>query len=302
MPKLLKTHVQQYTYKIKHLILSAQPFDAVLAKLYTQLRLQGKHTWIIQTYQLLSLYTDEKQAVFLYHPALLQAFLSMGETKQAQKVARILLKYYPEDPETKKLAHALKIRKETSLPNYTPLAALSRYAKQAVHAPKTVGHLPSTWEKKLACLTPEKLNELGYYSKQKQLARAPKLYRAILRYGFDELIGCYLFQLDRSVVGLSGALLEMLLAMHLQHALGLKYIQFGGQRKKVFDLNLHELLTVYSQKKLLPAQVLNLCRAARAQRNFIHPGKEFLEKNRLTPSGVQVCFLAVLETIDALLK
>ena len=93
----------------------------------------------------------------------------------------------------------------------------------------------------------------------------------------------------------------MLLALHLYKQHKQKKYIINGQRKNIFELSLNELLALYNQEKLLPKSILNLCRAAKTQRNLIHPGKEVLEKRRLTLGGVQICFLAVMESIDHLL-
>ena len=300
MPKLLKTQVQQHTDKIKHLILSQKAFAKPLAELYTMLRLQAKYEWMAQTYHLLLIYTNEQQTKQLYHPALLQALLSLGQMQEAQQIGNFLLQQNPNDPETLKLLKSIHSRKESSLPAYTPLATLSKYTVSKTAYKKTPV-LPVDWQAKLAAITPDRLTALGYYAKYKQLGRAPKTYRSILRTQFDELTLCYLLQLNRSVIAVTGALLEMLLAIHLQEKYKINRITIGTQHKKVFDLNLHELISVYAKKNLLSSSTLRLCRAARMQRNLIHPGKELLEKKCLTPSGVQICFLAALEVIDELL-
>ncbi|MBO7238557.1 MAG: hypothetical protein J6U96_04665 [Elusimicrobiaceae bacterium] len=299
MPKVTKLQVKQCTDEIKYLMLSGKDFAQPLAQLYTQLRLQAKYEWLVEVYQLLLLYANDAQISCLYHSALLQALLQLGYAQEAQQIGQTLLKQNPADPETRKLLQSVHMRKETALPAYTALAVLSKYTSACTH--KIIDTLPAQWQDKLAALSPEKLTTLGYYKKQKQLARAPKPYREILHTDFDELTLCYLFQLDRAVVAVAGALLETLLALHLQQKYKFNRITSGGQRKKVFDLSLHELLHIYSQKNILSPSVLHLCRAARAQRNFIHPGKELAEKNSLGHSSRQICFLAVMEVIDALL-
>lgn len=286
---------------IKQLLLSGQSFEKPLACLYTELRLHKKYTWIIEIYQWLCLYAAPGEIAQLQHPALLQAYISLGKMEKAHQLASQLQRLRPRDPEVQKLILALHSRAENILPDYTPLATLSRYAatKTAKKAANKLD-LPFAWATALAQITPETLQEIGYYRKVKQLAKIPKKYRSLVLKIFDEMVLNHLFQHERSVVGLSGALLEILLAIDLFHNRGLQHMHIKNQRKHVFDLTLHELVGIYSKENWLPPEVLRLCKAARVQRNFIHPGKEFLEQNRLSAAGANICFCAVLEVIDAL--
>ena len=304
MSRLLKAELQRRSDEIKQLILSGKPFEDALSHLYTELRLNAQHRQIIALYHFLLLYTGPKQTPRLYHAALLQALLLNGHTEQATVIAKALLLKNPQDPEVKKLTQSLQIRKEGQLPAYTPLTLLSQYARRsATAAMQQSGPSCPTkiLEARLHEITPQKLAQLGYYEKKKQLEAIARPYRAALQENFDEFLICYILGMERAVIGLTGTLLEMLLALHLHKQNKQKKHLINGQRKTAFELSLNELLHLYNEQKLLPKSVLNLCRAARMQRNFIHPGKEILEKHRLTSGDVQICFLAVMETIDYLL-
>ncbi len=300
MSSLLKNTCQRRVEHIKTAILSGRPFEDDLERLYTDLRLSAQYRQMVQIYQLLRLYVPEGKNESLYHPALLQAFISLQMTEEAIQCTRILQRLNPQDPEIKKLTTGLKIRQESTLPSYTPISTLSHYAQRTAgaHCPSK---LPDAWQTKLGRITPQSLAHVDYFRKQKQLARVPKIYRTLLLEQFDELILNYLLEHIRSVVVLSGALLELLLAFYLHEKLHLTQAAPNGKKPKaVFDLNLSDLLSIYAQKQLLPAHVLRLCRAARMHRNYIHIGKEIVEKNPLRPTAQQICLLAVLETIDAL--
>lgn len=303
MTRLLKTRVKQRADEIKTLILSGKPFEEQLSGLYTDLRLGAKHAWAVELYRLLLLYVPEEEKSRLLHPALLQAFISTGHAALARQTAQTLLRQNPRAPETRKLLAGLESRAENTLVPYTPLAALSPYADGKTQRKKSVlRRLPPAWEQAAKALTPQKLEETGYYAKKAQLARTPKLYRAALERTFDELTFNHLFRNYRAEGVLAGAMLEMLLAVHFRHKLKLKNLSAPGKpARDVFDLSLNDLLAEAARRALLPGRTLRLCRAARVQRNFIHPGKEILEQNGVTPAGARVCFLAVLETMDALL-
>ena len=303
---MLKTDLQRRTEEIKRLILSGQPFEEALTRLYIELQLQAKHRWLLQTYQLLSLYVPPAKQERLCHPALLQASLLLKDYAMAKRLANILQRRNPSNPETRKLMLGLTAYTENTLPDYTPLATLSKYAasnKKFAHKSRVKHELPISWVKKMAQLSPDVLEQLSYYDKCKQLRRAPKAYRQVLQDSFDELLLNYLFQHDRAVVVLAGSFLEMLLMLHAYHTLHIRKLTCKGKDSKlVFNCSLHELIAYYYSKQLLPEKALRLCRAARMQRNYIHPGKEIMENHPLSPTGSQVCLLAVLETIDALLN
>lgn len=304
MSSLLKADVQRSGDEIKRLILSRRPFEDKLFRLYTDLRLSAQHDQLIGLYHFLRLYTGPRKTTRLYHPALLQALILREYSQEALKVGQSLLRKNSRDLETKKLMKSLQVRRDGQLPAYTPLMVMSRYARH-IRQDKQQGNAlcsNNLWEERLRQITPQKLEELGYYEKKKQLDTLPLPYRTVLQENFDEFLICYILGLERSVIGLTGTLLEMLFALHLYKKQKRKKYLINKQHKNIFELSLNDLLVLYNRQRLLPKPILHLCQAARTQRNFIHPGKEVLEKQRLTLGGVQICFLAVMETIDCLLK
>lgn len=287
--------------EIKDLLLAAEPFHHELERLYLDLRQQGRHDWVLRVYHHLSLYVPPKRKSDVCHPAVLQAFLTQGNLKQARRTAQILLDKNPKDPETRKLLRALEIREKNTLPPYTPLAALSKYATRTPIRSAKTDAVPPLWLAAIGGLTPQKLRDIGYFTARKQLSRAPRAFRTELLDMFDELALNYLFQNRRAIVALAGALIELMLGLYASSHLKIKKVSLpNGQLRSIFDMNLNDLINYYTQKGLLPGAMLRLSRAARTQRNFIHPGKEVLENVRITPAGARLCFLAVLELSDAL--
>ncbi len=297
MQRLLKPQVQKRAEEIKRLILAGVAFEKPLERLYLDLSLAGRHDWTVQVYQLLLLYTGPEDRKRLLHPALLQAFISLGLTTPAMAISQELLKQNPHNPETKKLTRSLHTRKENTLPAYTPVASLSKYAAPNSLFPKP-HPLPPKWQQLSQLLTAEKLAESHYFEKRRQLARAPKSCRSALLQTFDELVCCYLLQQRRAVAALCGALLETLLALLISKRHPRKGSTSRNDISKHLDLHLYDLIGYCQQNALLQPATLKLLRAARMQRNFIHPGKELLEKSSLTAAGMRICFLAVLEVID----
>ncbi len=300
MTSLSKIQVRRQTDEIKTLLLQDKPAAKPLARLYTDLRLEAKYEQIVEVYQQLKIYVPQKEEELL-HPDVAQAFLSLGKTIQAQRLIKRLMTACPNNPETRKLARAIELRRESNLPPYTALASLSKYASRKKPTKQTTQKIPIAWQQALQEITPQHLQELGYFAKKTQLARAPKAFREDLNQLFDEMMLNFLFDNRRAMVVLAGALLELLLAIHLQNKLKIKKIAISGKPpRQVFDLSLHDLIIVYTEKQILPEHLLRLGRVARVQRNFIHPGKELLENTSLTSAGARVCVLAALEVIDAL--
>lgn len=304
MPRISKIQFTQQVDAIRQRILHKEPFEKQLAHLYTQLRLYTQYNQLIQAYQLLCLYLPEQEHIRLYHSALLQAFLITGDIEQAKHISQILYSTNPQDPETNKLRQSVHLQTGHMLTPYTPLVNISHYArKTGSKAAKTAAKLPPSINEKLLQVTPSKLQQMGYIRKHKQLSRISRPYRPTAQKLFDEIILNYLLQNSRSVAVLSGAFLELLLASYFHDTLGIKHIPSSvRQHKDIFSCNLNELIAYATKKQCLTPATLHLCRAARLQRNFIHPGKEIAGNAPLTANGMQVCFLAVMEIIDELLQ
>lgn len=288
--------------EIKRLMLRGAPFTAELTRLYTDLRLAARYADLLKIYRLLLTFAPDGMENELAHPAVAQAFMARGEYDRAEEITKTLLARDPGEPEAKKLKLSLQTRRETQIPPYTPLAALSKYAEKHSSGRTPSGPVPRAWTRAAERLTSQKLEEIHYFSAKALLARAPKARRAALEKCFDELALNYLFDNRRAIAALSGAFLEMLLAVYLQSKLKLKKITPpGGKRKDAAELSLYELIAFCAEKRLLPQHILRLGRVARMQRNFIHPGKELTGGCPLTPAAARVCWLAALELTDALL-
>lgn len=295
-------HAYARADKIKRLMLQGKPFADDLAGLYTDLRLAKRCGDILKIYRLLLSCAPEGTEEELAHPAVAQAFIVQKNYCQAEKITQILLAKNPADPEAQKLKLSLQTRRETQIPPYTPLSALSKYAARPSARIQT-GRVPARWMAAAQTLLPDRLADMHYFEAKTLLARAPRARRAALEQCFDELALNCLFDNRRAVAALSGAFLEMLLATHLQSELKLKKIILpSGLRKNTEELSLHELIAFCAQKQLLPEHILRLGRVARMQRNFIHHGKELTADCPLTPAAARLCWLAALELTDALLS
>ena len=300
MEGILKPHIHKQLEEIKRLLISKQSFAPALYRLYGHLAQNGRHAQIISCYRFALLYADKQQKEQLLHPYLLQAFLAEGQLRQAKCLARRLLNQNPADKETSKLINGLKIRQESTLPAFTAVAAVSAYAVKTPRKTKQQA-VPPLWRQAQTLFDAKNLEVIGYFATRQKLARFSRTYKNTLCEIFDELTASYLLQNYRAVAVLSGALLELLLARHLEQKLHKKKLSAAGRKpQNIYELNLNDLIELCTRHGLLNAHLLRLTRVARAQRNFIHPGKEVTSQTVLTPAGARICFLTIREIADAL--
>ncbi len=302
MPRITKPQLYKKLEEIKKLMLARQVFAPALYALYQALALQARHEQIIASYRFALLYADKQQKQLLAHPCVLQALLMGGYIPQAQRMAQQLLKQNPADKETRKLLLSLHTRQESQLPPFTAVAELSPYAANPLHKAKTAQQaVPAKWRQVQVLFDAGNLQRIGYFHTRQKLARLSRTYQKTLLDIFDELTASYLLKNYRSVAVLAGALLEILLILHLWQKLGKKKLALNERKpQNLADLNLKDLIDLCAQNDLLNKHLLHLTRVARNQRNFIHPGKELTAKAALTPAGARLCFLTVQEVADAL--
>ena len=289
--------------EIKSLIVTGQPYEKALYALYTALAKAGQYKQAAAAYRFALLYVPAHQQNNLFHPSLLQAFLSLGHITLTKRAARALLAQHPQDPETQKLLKALQARTAAALPPYTPLAAVSPYAGQKpLHTHGGVpGKVPAKWRNLSVRFSADNLRQAGYFAMRRRCLRLPKNERKAFVEIFDELISSYLLSNNRAVAVLGGTLLEMLLARHIFLHLKNKQEAPAQKSRRIFDLNLNDLIDCCGKNGLLSARLLKLAQITRSQRNFIHPGKAFREGASLSPAGARLCLLTVLETMDEIL-
>ena len=97
---------------------------------------------------------------------------------------------------------------------------------------------------------------------------------------YNELVYNYLSNQSKTVVLMSGTIIESLLLYILEFNNIAKYnVGTKGRNKKVEEMDISEMLEVCTKEKLIHNAPQKFIDGMRNFRNFIHPGKELREKN-----------------------
>lgn len=153
-------------------------------------------------------------------------------------------------------------------------------------------------------ITIDKLQSIGYFDKLKKIKKINKKYQSLVERDFDELVFNYLIGNSKTVIILSGSLLEILLVYYLdkrritqvEYTLNTRIVS-----KNLFDAVLNDLLQHFESNNLISTQNYHLGNISRIYRNFIHPGKEVREQEKLDNQKCEISFMSVMELIDYLI-
>lgn len=153
-------------------------------------------------------------------------------------------------------------------------------------------------------VTLDKLQSIGYFEKLKKIKKVAKKYKVLIQRDFDELVFNYLVGNSKAVIILSGSLLEILLVYYLEKRKVTKVVYTINNRtvsKDLYEAVLNDLLQHYEVNGLISTQNFHLGNISRIYRNFIHPGKEVREQEKLDNQKSEISFMSVMELIDALI-
>lgn len=153
-------------------------------------------------------------------------------------------------------------------------------------------------------VTLDKLQSIGYFDKLKKIKKVSKKYQTLIERDFDELVFNYLVGNSKAVIILSGSLLEILLVYYLDKKKVNKVEYTINSRtvsKNLYDAVLNDLLQHFEFNGLISTQNYHLGNISRIYRNFIHPGKEVREQEKLDNQKSEISFMSVMEIIDALI-
>lgn len=116
--------------------------------------------------------------------------------------------------------------------------------------------------------------------------------RSIFIRDYNELVFNYLTNQQKTVVLMSGTLVELLLLFILNKKKIVKYKVGSKQRdKKITEMDITEMLEVCDKEKFVQNTPKKFMDGLKNFRNFIHPGKELREKNlELDKSTVELSF------------
>ena len=116
----------------------------------------------------------------------------------------------------------------------------------------------------------------------------------------NELYLNYVMNNEKSVVILSGSIVEMLLIYYCEKK---KVKKIAYQRhnktisKKLYESDLGDLISYVEQNKMLGNILVHLANISRIYRNYVHPGKELRESEQLSESKANLCFISTLEIV-----
>lgn len=169
-------------------------------------------------------------------------------------------------------------------------------------APK---QFPVKWLEGFEELTIENLERYSYFSILHKIWKIKKKYRDIAERDLNELFFNYLMKNEKTVIVLSGSLVEVILLYFCERKNITKlYFQRRNhktEKRDLYECDLAEILGYLQEKKMLGDVLVHVGNLSRIYRNFIHPGKELRESELLNQSKSDLCFISVLEIINSLL-
>ena len=158
-----------------------------------------------------------------------------------------------------------------------------------------------SWLKGIEQLNADTLEYLGYFSSCVRVERVKKRIRTILMRDIDELFLNYVMGNDKTVVILSGSIVEILLIYFCEKK-KIKNISYQRNNKtiskKLYECDLGDLLSYFEQNRLLGDIVIHMGNISRIYRNFVHPGKELREQVVLDQTKANLCFVSTLEILN----
>jgi len=169
----------------------------------------------------------------------------------------------------------------------------------------TTTKLPDVWITGINRINQENLIDMGFFEAMKKIANVDKDFRNEIERDVNELFLNVIFRNSKSIIVLSGSLTEMLLIYHL-HKMGLSEIEYEidskKKKKKLLDCTIFDLINVCEQRNFLKAITVNLGHVSRLYRNYIHPGKEIKDDNKLDFNKATLCYSATLEILHTVLN
>lgn len=160
------------------------------------------------------------------------------------------------------------------------------------------------WLNALISLDTELLESLGYYEVKDKVSKTKRSIRRSLERDLDELFINYILKNSKSVIVLSGSIVELLLIYNLEKkSISMVEYSIGSKnvRRKLYDCSLNDLLSYCEERKILENVTVHLGNVSRLLRNFIHPGKELKEKADLDFGKANLCFATTMEVLKAVL-
>lgn len=160
--------------------------------------------------------------------------------------------------------------------------------------------IPSKWIDGIENLNKEKLDELHYFHVLSCIDIVKKKFKKLLIRDVEELFLNYLMKNEKAIIVLSGSLVEILLIYFCEKKkIGTITYQRNNKTisRKLYEADLGDLLSFFEEQRMLGDIIIHMGNISRISRNFIHPGKELREAEKLNQSKADLCFLSTLEIL-----
>ena len=163
--------------------------------------------------------------------------------------------------------------------------------------------IPAVWIKGIENINGEKLASLKYFEVLEAIQKIRKKYKCIIERDINELTINYIMNNYKSVVVLSGSMVETLLIYYCEKK-KIQIIDYSkNQRnisKKLYDADLGDLLNYFQIHGMLDDILVHMGNISRISRNFIHPGKELRDTEELNEAKASICFISAIEILFAI--
>jgi hypothetical protein len=123
-----------------------------------------------------------------------------------------------------------------------------------------------------------------------------KKFQELLERDYLELENCINVKATKSVLVLSGSIIEALLIEYF-----LQFLPVGFTQEKIFKLTFQELLDLAEKEALLTQREKNLAWVIKDYRNLIHPGKEIRKEEKFDFESAQIS-LSLVKIIVAAIR
>lgn len=228
---------------------------------------EKENIWVINELKLFYLNCDENNNVICPYKRL-PSLLKCSETKAQELLNKFLDKNYI----FKNKNHNYNTNSNVYRINKAIYERIKQLEKENI--------LVSNFTDNLNNFTIENLKNLDYIETQQKLSeiKNQKVKDIFIR-DYNELVYNYLSNQSKTVVLMSGTIIELLLLYILELNSISKYnVGSKSKNKKIEEMDISEMLEVCTSEKLIHNAPKKFIDGMKNFRNFVHPGKEMREK------------------------
>ena len=228
---------------------------------------EKENIWVINELKLFYLDCDENNNVICPYKRL-PSLLKCSETKAQELLNMFLDKNYI----FKNKNHNYNTNSNVYRINTAIYERIKQLEKENI--------LVSNFTDNLSNFTIENLKNLDYIETKQKLSeiKNQKVKDIFIR-DYNELVYNYLSNQSKTVVLMSGTIIELLLLYILELNSISKYnVGSKSKNKKIEEMNISEMLEVCTSEKLIHNAPKKFIDGMKNFRNFVHPGKEMREK------------------------